>query len=121
MANPCHSIGFCPICGDGLCGVRIYQSDNDSTYGMVVCDHCDAVWTEPDLSAQPYFPDTEDERSPIDGQPIWGSASHWADLQECALLGWLTAIDPVLNYHGQQLSDDDPLTAPSIHEDESTS
>jgi hypothetical protein len=114
MATPCHSIGFCPICGDGLCGIRIYQSDDNSTYGLVVCDECDAVWTEPNLSTKPFFPDTEDERSPIDGQPIWGATSHWADLRECALLGWLAAIDPILHCHGQQPSDDDPLDSPAM-------
>jgi len=102
MATPCHSIGLCPICGDGLCGIRIYQSDRDSTYGLIVCDECDAVWTEPDLSRKPYFPDSEDARSPMDGQPIWSPSSHWADLKECESLGWLGEIDPALHYHGQQ-------------------
>ncbi len=114
MANPYHSIGFCPICGDGLCGIRIYRTDSDSTYGLIVCDECDAVWTEPNLSRKPSYPDSEDPRSPIDGLPIWGPSSHWADLRECALLGWLAAIDPVLNGHGKQPDDDDPLDSPSI-------
>ena len=114
MSNPCHSIGFCPICGDGLCGIRIYQTDSDSTYGLIVCDECDAVWTEPDLSREPYYPDSEDARSPIDGQPIWSPSSNWADLRECALLGWLGAIDPVLHCHGEQPGDDDPLDSPPI-------
>jgi hypothetical protein len=112
MATPFHSIGVCPICGDGLCGIRTYESGHDSTYGLIVCDECDAIWTEPDLSAKPHFPDTEDERSPVDGQPIWGPTSHWADLNECARLGWLESIDPRLNHHGQQPGDDDPLHPP---------
>jgi hypothetical protein len=114
MATPCHSIGTCPICGDGLCGIRIYATNDDSSYGLVVCDECDAVWTEPNLATKPYIPDSEDERSPVDGQPIWGATSHWADLHECALLGWLEAIDPKLHYHGHPPGDDDPLRSPSF-------
>lgn len=112
MATPCHSIGFCPVCGDGLCGIRAYPTDDGSLYGLIICDECDAIWTEPDLSAKPYFPDAQDERSPIDAQPIWGATSHWADLRECALLGWLGAIDPILHCHGNQPGDDDPLESP---------
>jgi hypothetical protein len=109
MAHPCHSIGFCPVCGDGLCGIRIFTRHAQDPYGLVVCDECDAVWTSPDLSGKPIFPDPEDARSPIDGQPLWGPDSHWADLHECARLGWFSQINPALSRHGIPPVDDDPL------------
>jgi len=110
MTNPCHSIGFCPICGDGLCGIRIFTTAQNILYGLVVCDECEATWVEPDLSLKPYFPDSDDARSPLDSQPLWGSTSHWADLRECAQIGWLSAIDPVLHCHGKAPVDDDPTS-----------
>jgi hypothetical protein len=116
MANPCHSIGFCPVCGDGLCGIRIYTRHGQEPYGLVVCDECDAVWATPDLSGKPIFPDTEDARSPVDGQPLWGPSSHWADLHECARLGWFSEIHPALSRHGIPPIDDDPLAFAPPHE-----
>ena len=112
MPTPRHSVGPCPSCGDGLGGIRIYTSGNGTTYPLVVCDECDAVWTEPDLSRRPTFPDPEDARSPIDGQPLWGADSHWADLAECAACGWLAQVDPTLHHHGPLPADDDPLATP---------
>lgn len=108
MSTPSHSIGFCPVCGDGLCGVRIFQAESHTPYGLVVCDECGAVWQQPNLSIKPFFPDFEDERSPIDGQPLWGATSRWADLDDCAMLGWLDAIDPRLDSPGGIPVDDDP-------------
>lgn len=108
MSTPLFSVGSCPVCGDGRCGIRIYHAELPRAYGLVICDECEAVWTQPDLSAKPVFAPSEEARSPIDGWPLWDNKSHWADLQECGRLGWLSAIDPQLIYHGPRPSDDDP-------------
>lgn len=112
MSSPRHSIGSCPICGDGLCGIRILSGTDGQTYPLVICDECEATWTEPDLSRKPHFPDPENALSPVDGQALWGSHSHWADLAECVACGWLDRIDPALTSHGPEPSDDDPLSTP---------
>lgn len=112
MSTPRHSIGFCPVCGDGLVGIRVYSQDGNARYPLGVCDECEAIWTVPDLARKPIFPAAEDARSPVDGQPLWGTGSHWADLVECAELGWSDAIDPELNMHGVEPDDDDPLSPP---------
>ncbi len=120
MSTPSFSVGQCPICGDGLCGIRIYHADSPRAYGLVICDECEALWTEPNLSLKPVFPgvfaDSDMACSPVDGWPLWDGSSHWADLQECARLGWLSAIDPALVYHGPQPQDDDPTAEQAVSE-----
>ena len=41
MMNPFHSIGFCPVCGGGLCGVRLCSED--SPHGLISFDECEAI------------------------------------------------------------------------------
>ena len=107
--SPIHSIGFCPICGGGLCGIRICGVDpataddrfeklaNDGPHGFVICDECDATWLAPDLKTAHQYPDIEDERCPICGEPLWGTASRWAEWQDIESLGWEFAVDRSLD------------------------
>ncbi len=107
--SPLHSIDFCPICGGGLCGIRICGVDeegasdrfartgSDAPHGMVVCDECDAIWLEPDLTTAHQYPDVEDARCPICGLSLWGNNSRWATSEDVAALGWEFAVNPDLD------------------------
>ena len=114
MSAPLHSIGICPVCGAGLCGVRVYEGGEAGIYPLAICDECEAIWTEPDLDRKPIFPDPEDARSPVDGQPLWGESSHWADLQEIAFVGWDDHIESELSYHDPDSAADEKLTPNSL-------
>lgn len=121
--TPLHSIDFCPICGGGLCGIRIIgsppagsaedspvenaaenaavaNSEFDSQthlHGLVICDECEAIWLEPDVSTVHQYADLENAVSPINGQPIWGGSSRWASMEEIELLGWTEAVNRELD------------------------
>jgi hypothetical protein len=107
--SPKHSIDFCPICGGGLCGVRICGVDSDGAnerfartgsdapHGLVVCDECEAIWLDPDVTTAHQYPEVEEARCPICSQPLWGASSRWADTNDLASLGWEFAINPDLD------------------------
>ena len=76
MTTPHHSIDFCPICGGGLCGIRIVGDSGDvdqsPPHALIICDECEAIWLEPDVSTVHQYPDLENAVSPVGGQPLWG-------------------------------------------------
>jgi hypothetical protein len=82
----------CPVCGDGLCRVRICQHRGRLT-GAILCDECETVWTDPSMKqkftqgnepATPCCPDCKNS--------LWEPNSHWADIPEVCLLGWYDAV-----------------------------
>ena len=86
-------VGKCPVCGDGLCRVRVCQHRGKLT-GCILCDECETVWTDPTLkvkytqgavAATPCCPDC--------GQSLWDSKSHWGDIPEVCLLGWYDSVE----------------------------
>lgn len=107
--SPQHSIDFCPLCGGGLCGIRIcgIQRDNlseqdanvssESPHGLVVCDECDAIWLEPDLTTAHHYPDVENAKCPVCHDALWGANSRWANREDLILLQWDLAINPALD------------------------
>jgi hypothetical protein len=107
--SPKHSVDFCPICGGGLCGIRICGVDetktedrftklgNDAPHGLVVCDECEAIWLEPDITTAHQYPDVEDARCPICHESLWGKNSRWADARDVESLGWEFAVNPDLD------------------------
>ncbi len=105
--SPKHSIDFCPICGGGLCGIRIcgvasQQSETPSAgsngpHGLVVCDECEAIWLDPDVSTAHQYPAAEDARCPICKEALWGDSNHWADADDLKLLGWEFAVNHALD------------------------
>jgi hypothetical protein len=109
IVSPKHSIGFCPICGGGLCGVRLCGVNpesaddrlaklaNDASHGLVICDECEATWLSPDLDTAHQYPDVEDARCPICGERLWGKASRWADWRDVQSLGWEFAVNRKLD------------------------
>lgn len=103
--SPKHSIDFCPICGGGLCGVRVCglnADDHDAAnsqppHGLVVCDECEAIWLEPDITSDHQYPTLGDARCPICCEPLWGSNSRWADLADVDAIGWRNAVNQELD------------------------
>ncbi len=111
---PQHSIDYCPICGGGLCGIRIYgvnqeqpTDENLTPTGLIVCDECEAIWLEPDTSSPHQYPDIDNPVSPISGEPLWGETSRWATLQDVETLGWLEAVNPALNMVDDSITGDE--------------
>lgn len=101
---PQHSIDFCPVCGGGLCGIRIYGvnaeqtgEDRPAPHGLVICDECEAIWLEPDTSTPHQYPSVDHPVSPVNGAPLWGETSRWATIEDVDALGWIDAINPALN------------------------
>ncbi len=114
VVNPKHSISFCPVCGAGLCSVRVCHGpldrrlpDDDPLsdppppahrdHGLVVCDECEAIWLTPNTESAHQYPDPEDARCPICQLSLWGPSSHWASMAEIESLGWTHAIDRTLD------------------------
>jgi hypothetical protein len=107
--SPKHSIDFCPICGGGLCGIRICGVDpqnaakrfeklgNDAPHGLVVCDECEAIWLEPDITTAHQYPDIEEAKCPICEEALWGQESRWANVDDVVSLGWEFAVNPDLD------------------------
>ncbi len=128
--SPKHSIDFCPICGGGLCGIRICgleSSDKDpaanhangkpvsegdsaghgaahrdSAHGLIICDECEAIWLEPDVSSDHQYPCPEDAACPICSRPLWGPNSRWADLADIETIGWASAVNHDLDVNPDQ-------------------
>ncbi|EMI21594.1 hypothetical protein RMSM_01481 [Rhodopirellula maiorica SM1] len=114
IVSPTHSIDNCPICGGGLCGVRICglpqkskepapSRDSASVanpplpHGLVVCDECEAIWLEPDLTSPHQYPNGCDARCPVCLGPLWGDQSRWASQTDLEVLGWAGCTKPELD------------------------
>lgn len=112
-------VGKCPICGDGLCTVRSYFDDHhELSYGLVVCDECEAIWLQPDTGGPHVFPDAESPHSPIGGGSLYDPRhSRWATRDDVDALGWSDEIDPELT-HGTSSSESasDPFSDPRTME-----
>ena len=95
--TPHFSIDYCPTCGAGLRGIRICGLHTDNPHGLVVCDECEAIWTQPDASTKKEFADAVDARCPVCADPLWGPQSRWATWDDIVRLSWQRAIDPELS------------------------
>lgn len=115
MTFPLHSIDFCPICGGGLCGIRIVgdteNANQQPPHALIVCDECEAIWIEPDVSTvHQYpvhqFPDLENAVSPVGDQPLWGDGSRWATMEDIEAVGWTDAVNPELDAEDSETTED---------------
>ncbi len=109
--SPQHSIDFCPICGGGLCGIRICglstlpedeERRGESIHGLIVCDECEAIWLDPDVSTDHVYPDPTHSRCPVCGDSLWGENSRWADEADIAALGWSAAVNHELDVNSDE-------------------
>jgi len=93
-------VSSCPICGDGLCGVRVYfDSSGTLTHGLVICDECEAIWLQTDTSGVHVYAASESPRCPISGVGLYDRVvGRWANEEDIATLGWSDAIQPALTF-----------------------
>lgn len=92
MSDELIYVGTCPVCEGGLCRVRVCGVASNHLNGMVICDECEAIWPEPDLSQACNYLDAENPVSPITGDSVWDHANRWATLEDVALLGWYDRV-----------------------------
>ena len=102
--NPKHSIDYCPICGGGLCGVRICEGPEQAAaatpikpHGLIVCDECEAIWLEPTTSSAHQYPNACDARCPVCDERLWGDRSRWASQSDIETIGWTGCTNPDLD------------------------
>jgi len=92
MTSQLIYVESCPVCGDGLCRIRICVTNQRLT-GLVLCDECEAMWTNPTM--QERIPASSNESEPMCpscDQSVWGNQAHWASIGEVCLLGWFDRI-----------------------------
>ncbi|QDT06977.1 hypothetical protein K227x_54010 [Rubripirellula lacrimiformis] len=107
--SPKHSIDFCPVCGGGLCGIRVCgvadensedrfaKTGSTEPHGLIICDECEAIWLEPDIATPHQYPAIEDAQCPICHDPLWGKQSRWANMDDIEMLNWQYAVNPDLD------------------------
>jgi len=84
--NKMFYIGFCRICGTGPLGLRTCGGCGRI---VVLCDECDAVWTDADVAAEPAFSNDPALPCPSCSQSLFDSPSHWATRDEINGSEWL--------------------------------
>ena len=77
------------------------------SHGLVICDECEAIWLEPDISTVHQYPDLDFPVSPVTGAPLWGKGSRWATHEEIEKLGWSQAVNPSLDLQPDPETDGD--------------
>jgi len=70
-----YYVGFCRICGTGPLGLRACGSC-DSV--VVLCDECDAVWTDAEFSAKPIYAKEGELPCPHCQASLLDAPSRWA-------------------------------------------
>ena len=114
--NPKHSIDYCPICGGGLCGIRICGLSSDSSvsdspvlgrrgdniHGLIVCDECEAIWLDPNVSTDHLYPDPVHALCPVCRDPLWGDNSRWASHADIEALGWSDQVNHDLDIRSDE-------------------
>ncbi len=77
----------CPVCEQGLCRVRVCEAE-DRCFACVVCDECEAIWTDPTLEVRLPRSSEESPKCPNCDIEIWSESTRWADAADLCLLGW---------------------------------
>ncbi len=80
--------GTCPVCEGGLCRVRICGVASNHLHGLILCDECEAAWSDPDTKQARLKLDIENPVSPVTGESLWDESNRWATLEDICLLGW---------------------------------
>ncbi|MGI9429319.1 MAG: hypothetical protein ACR2NM_11720 [Bythopirellula sp.] len=89
MANDqkMHYIGFCRICGTGPLGLRECGGCGEI---VVMCDECDAVWTDGDFQAKPMLADAAGGLPcPYCDSALLDEPSRWAPQTKIDKVAWL--------------------------------
>ena len=77
--------GTCPSCDQGLLCCRTCC---EGSRPLVVCDECDAVWSQITALDKPEFATTNGSLCPFCGKSIWQPPSRWTTRDELKRLGW---------------------------------
>lgn len=78
------------------------SSSDKPSYGLILCDECEAIWLQPDVHGVHLYADSESPRSPVTGEPLYDvHSSRWANAADVAALGWTDKIDDSLTYDPQ--------------------
>ena len=85
--KPMHYVGFCRICGTGPLGLRECGNCGEI---VVLCDECDAVWTDGDFAAKPLLADkVGDLPCPYCETTLLEEPSRWASKSKIEKVAWL--------------------------------
>ena len=83
-----YSIGECEICGTGPLGIRVCGRCGEV---VILCDECDAIWIDGQISGKPVFFEDPDLPCPGCSDSLWEPPAHWASLEEIEATEWLAA------------------------------
>jgi hypothetical protein len=76
----------CPVCGTISLSIRVCGGEDEEI--IVLCEECDAIWLEPDLSGEPYFPEEHNMLCPSGKGTIASPESYWANEAQIKAKGW---------------------------------
>ena len=86
-----YYVGHCRICGTGPLGLRACGNCENV---IILCDECDAIWTDADLNAIPIYANQGELPCPECETSLIESPSHWATQTEIEAIDWIQqAID----------------------------
>jgi len=83
-----YYVGFCRICGTGPLGLRECGRCESV---VVLCDECDAVWTDADFSARPQFANEGELPCPHCEASLIKKPSRWATKGKINDVAWVQA------------------------------
>lgn len=81
-----YYVGECRVCGTGPLGIR---ACGNCDRVVILCDECDAFWTDADLNATPHYADEDDLPCPGCQSSLFDPPSHWASEAEINTTKWL--------------------------------
>lgn len=83
-------VGNCPICQCGLRRVRACRGPDEMgpIHGYILCDDCETLWLQPDVSSAHAYPDVEAPACPVCRMPLYGAQARWASEKDLVELGW---------------------------------
>ena len=79
-------VGFCRVCGTGPLGLR---SCGACSAVVILCDECDAMWTDADLNAEPSSSGEGDSLCPLCNGSLIATPSRWATEKDLESVDWL--------------------------------
>jgi hypothetical protein len=91
MSETIYYVGECPLCEQGLCRIRVCFA-RCQIFGCVVCDECEATWTDPTLEQRFSQPCSAEPICPKCGVGFWTDQSRWGDVADICLLGWKSNV-----------------------------
>lgn len=81
-----YYVGFCRVCKTGPLGLRCCGQCGNI---VLLCDECDAVWSDADLAAPPQYAQGGDLPCPACEASLIERPSHWATEEQIQNVDWL--------------------------------